>query len=340
MTTSSSTHPVASLPVKNPKFSVVIPAYNASAYIADCVNSVLTQTDQDFEVIVVDDGSTDQTAKIVSTFTDQRVNLVQRANGGLAAARNTGIAVAKGELVAFLDADDRWCREKLATHRQALDNNPQASVSYDWAAFIDVHGNRTGLCMSQTRKKMTHEALMVKNYLGNGSTSVVRRSVLEKFGGFDEKLHRLVDRELWVRLTFYGHQLQLVPQVLTEYRQHPNSFTADTNRMLKGLEEFLVRVSIYAPQSVKKFAPLTRACTNRWMARAAFVEGNYPKARFHASQSLQSSISVLWRDPRAAITFAAIAVETITPKPIFEKLLQLGNQLTTYWFRSRSRSLS
>jgi glycosyltransferase involved in cell wall biosynthesis len=321
---------------ETPKFSVVIPAYNAGLYIAECVNSVLAQTDPDFEVIVVDDGSTDDTAQIVSSFTDPRLRLVQRANGGLAVARNTGIAASRGELVAFLDADDRWCPEKLAAHRQALDRDWEASVSYDWAAFIDQQGDRTGLCMARTHRTLTHEDFLLKNYLGNGSTAVVRRSVLEQAGYFDEHLRRLVDHELWVRLTHQGHRLHLVPQVLTEYRTHPASFTADTDRMLQGVEVFLQRVARYAPDSVRRLAPLTIACTHRWMARAAFVAGNYQRARQHARKSLQASLQVLWRDPRAPITFAAIAVQAITPTPLFRWLLQVGQTLAVRWFGSRS----
>lgn len=322
--------------VKAPTFSVVIPAYNASAYIADCINSVLAQSETDLEVIVVDDGSTDGTAQMISTFTDPRVHLIRRPNGGLAAARNTGIVAAKGEFVAFLDADDRWCSEKLAAHRQALEEDPTASVSYDWSVFIDIKGDRTGLCMAQTQKLLTHEALLLKNYLGNGSTSVVRRSVLEENNGFDESLRRLVDHELWVRLAFSGHKFKLVPRQLTEYRIHPASFTADTERMLKGVEAFLVKVATYAPESVQKLRPLVIACTHRWMARAAFVEGNYAKARMHSLQALRHSPQVLWRDERAAITFSAIALSAIVPSPLFKWLKQLGYRLVTTWFDART----
>lgn len=324
-------------PAHTPKFSVVIPAYNVSAYIADCVNSVLAQTETDFEVIVVDDGSTDDTAQIVSSFVDPRVHLVRRSNGGLATARNTGIRAAIGEFVAFLDADDRWCPEKLAAHRQALEQDPNASVSYDWSVFINKQGERTGLSMAQTQKVITHEALLLKNYLGNGSTAVVRRSVLEQTGGFDESLRRFVDHELWVRLAFHGHHFRLVPHQLTEYRIHPASFTADTQRMLKGLEAFLAKIATYAPDSIKRLAPLAIACTHRWMARAAFVEGNYPKAYQHALQALRTSPQVLWRDQRAPITFAAIFLQAIAPKPIFNGMLQLGHRFATGWFQDRSK---
>lgn len=328
------------LPTKVPHFSVVIPAYNASPYIQDCVTSVLAQTDPDFEVIVVDDGSTDNTAEQVKAMTDPRVRLLQRPNGGLATARNTGIGAARGNMVAFLDADDRWCPGKLAAHRQTLEAYPEATVSYDWVAFIDQQGQRTGLYMAQSRLQLTPEALLLKNYLGNGSTAVVRRQVLEQVGGFDQDLKRLVDHELWVRLTHTGHQLQVVPAVLTEYRTHARSFTADTQRMLQGVEDFLTKVATYAPDPVQRLAPLVRAFTHRWMARAAFVAGDYDNARAHAWQSLQASPQVLWRDPRGPITFAAIALQTITPAPLFQGLLKVGMNFTTSWFKARDRSSS
>ncbi len=322
-----------------PKFSVVIPAYNAGAYIADCLNSVLAQSDRDFEVIVVNDGSTDNTAAIVLEFVDPRVRLVRRPNGGLAAARNTGIQAARGELAAFLDADDRWCPEKLAAHRQALDLDPEASVSYDWAAFIDQQGDRTGLCMAQSRITLTSEALLLKNYLGNGSTAVVRRDLLVQAGGFDQSLSRCVDQELWVRLSHSGHHFRLVPAVLTEYRSHPASFTADSSRMLKGVADFLAKVATYAPESVDQLSSLVLAFTHRWMARAAFVEGHYPQAQAHALSALKASPQVLWRDPRGPITFAAIALQTVTPKPVFNWLRRTGLHLTYAWFKAQSASI-
>lgn len=325
--------------IAKPKFSVVIPAYNASAYIIDCLNSVLAQCEPDFEVIVVNDGSTDNTAEMVSTFTDSRVHLVHRPNGGLAAARNTGIAASRGEFIAFLDADDRWCPQKLAAHRQVLEADPTASVSYDWSVFIDMNGKRTGLCMAQTQKLLTHEALLLKNYLGNGSTSVVRRLVLEQNNGFDESLARLVDHELWVRLAFKGHHFRLVPHQLTEYRIHSASFTADTARMLKGVEAFLAKVATYAPDSVRQLTPLVMACTHRWMARAAFVEGNYYQAQKHSWQSLRHSPQVLWRDERAAITFAAIFLSAIVPKPLFSWMQRLGLRMATIWFQNSASKI-
>jgi hypothetical protein len=192
--------------------------------------------------------------------------------------------------------------------------------------------------MAQTKRPLTHAALLLKNWLGNGSTSVVKRSVLQEVGGFDEHLPRMVDQELWVRLSLQGHRFQQVPGVLTEYRSHPNSFTADTRRMLQGLEIFLQRVSLYAPESVRQLRPLILACTHRWMARAAFMAGNYGEARHHAVLALQSTPSVLWRDPRAPITLVAILMQTILPTPVFRVIRQWGLEGAARWFARRRSS--
>lgn len=309
---------------KTLKFSVVIPAYNAEKYLLDAINSVLRQTYTEFELIVVDDGSTDSTAEILSNINDDRVLLIQRPNGGLAAARNSGIKAAKGEFVAFLDADDRWLPNKLSAHNLVLENNPEISVTFDWSTFIDEDGNATGLGLSQTKKEITHDALMVKNLLGNGSTSVVRRTVLQEFNGFDEELFRLVDRELWVRLTYNKHKFLLVPQVLTEYRQHSDSLTSDIDRILAGLDEFFSRIALYAPESVEKYQDLARACMHRWIARAEFLRRDYPSARKHMKMSLRSNISVLWKDPRALITFLAISLQYLLPTQLYEQLFKVG----------------
>ncbi len=326
------------LPKPNPFFSVIVPAYNACDYIEDCLESVLDQTDPDFELIVVDDGSTDSTAEKVLRYSyDSRLRLVQRLNGGLAAARNTGIRLAGGEWVAFLDADDRWCPEKLMAHHSAIFQQEMTgswiSVLYDCAVFIDAQNHRTGLHMSQTDQPLTPDKLLLKNYLGNGSTSVVRRSVLEQFGGFDEHLKRMVDHELWIRLSHAGHQFQRVQGVLTEYRIHENSLTADTERMLQGLKVFLSRVASYAPERVERLESLVMACTHRWMARAAFMQGHYLEARQHMVSSLHYSPTVLWEDPRALLTFLAISLQVVTPAPLFKAAESVGLWSVSQWFK-------
>ncbi len=318
---------------QRPRFSVVVPAYNAEPYLQDCMQSVLNQTDPDFELIIVDDGSTDGTAERVRSLSwDARVKLVQRCNGGLAAARNTGIQAAQGEWVAFLDADDRWCPEKLATHRHYLATQPEIAVTYDRAVFMDQAGQRTGLRLAKTDRPLTAERLLLKNYLGNGSTPIVRRSVLQAAGVFNENLKRMVDHELWVRLSWRGYSFLRVPGVLTEYRLHPQSLSANSERMLQGLQVFLEEISLYAPDLVQRLRPLILACNHRWMARSAFAAGDYSRARHHALHSLQSAPSVIWRDPRAPITFLAILLQSITPSFLFTRLQSWGLQLAHHWF--------
>lgn len=116
----------------NPTFSVVIPAYNAGATLRSTVDSVLRQSDQDFEIVIVDDGSTDATVSVMHCLAsgDDRIRIVSKLNDGVSAARNFGASLARGELLAFLDADDEWAPNKLQLHRAVHDHDPLIDASF------------------------------------------------------------------------------------------------------------------------------------------------------------------------------------------------------------------
>ena len=120
-----------------PRLSVIVPAYNSAPYIEEAVRSVLAQTMPDLEVVVVDDGSPDESAAVVSAIDDQRVRLVRKANGGLASARNAGISAARGEVLGFLDGDDRWRPDKAQSHLEVLDTECGVGLTFSHSAYID-----------------------------------------------------------------------------------------------------------------------------------------------------------------------------------------------------------
>ncbi|MBT8087911.1 MAG: glycosyltransferase family 2 protein, partial [Gammaproteobacteria bacterium] len=195
-----------------PKISVVIPAYNVAAFIEDAINSVLGQTHRDFEVIVVDDGSPDDTASIVKRFDDPRIRLVSQPNRGLAGARNTGIRCADGEYVAFLDADDLWRPTKLEEHVRHLDENPELGVSYSTSQFIDEAGAPLNLFQKPKLSGIDAADLLLRNPVGNGSAPVIRKAALKdiesrdaRYGNpepvyFDPDFKQSEDIECWVRI--------------------------------------------------------------------------------------------------------------------------------------------
>lgn len=181
--------------------SVVIPTYNRGYCVAACIDSVLAQTLDDFEIIVVDDASGDDTAARVAAIGDPRITyLALASNQGGAVARNTGIRRARGEFVAFLDSDDLWLPDKLAKQVDGLRaRGPECGLSYTWLACVDddgvetlrIHPDIDGFCFEQ---------MLVSNFIGSFSNLVVRRDLLVAAGGLDEDFRSCQDWDLFIRL--------------------------------------------------------------------------------------------------------------------------------------------
>src|SRR5688572_15366487 len=173
---------------ESPLVSVVIPAYNAARFLPRAVESVLNQSYRPLEVTVIDDGSTDDTARVLEPYRGA-IHYLRQPNGGPARARNQGIAQTRGELVAFLDADDLWLPNKLSIQVRSLQDNPRAGVVHSDTFYLD---NTTGV---QSRRgnpptDFTGDCypLMFQRNRITLSTVVVRRECLEQVGGFDERI--------------------------------------------------------------------------------------------------------------------------------------------------------
>lgn len=206
-----------------PRVSVIIPAYNAAKHIGQAVDSVLAQTYTDYEVIVVDDGSTDNTRDVLKPYED-RIRYIWQENQERSAARNQGIGLAQGEYVAFLDADDLWLPQNLERHVAALDAHAGAVLAYSPAQTIDGEGHpteydgatRTGEVGGRVELHYLGQELILGCRLLTCAT-VVRRRAIERTGPFDTQLTLGEDWEMWLRLARLG-PFAYVPQVLSQYR--------------------------------------------------------------------------------------------------------------------------
>ena len=215
------------------KVSVVITCYNYGLYLTGAIDSVLHQTCNNFEILIIDDGSTDNSAKIAQKYTtDPRVHYFRQDNGGQAKAKNAGIRYSAGELIAFLDADDRWAPNKLQK-QVALFQDPLVGVVFSRAKYIDKDGeeipyNSTGRWFTPKRGKVT-EALFIDNFVPF-SSSIVRKECLDRFGTFDETLKMGIDWDLWLRIST-GYHFDFVDEPLLEYR------LGHSGQMSKNMEE-------------------------------------------------------------------------------------------------------
>jgi glycosyltransferase involved in cell wall biosynthesis len=206
-----------------PEVSVIIPTYNSALFLPAAVESLLAQSFRDFEVLVIDDGSTDDTAAVMGRY-GPPVRYLRQSNAGVAAARNRGIAESRGRYVAFLDADDTWFAHKLERQLAALREQPACRVCY--SAFLVVDSDLVPLYVNRGGGKETvlEDFLTRGNVVGSICTVVCDRSLLAVTGGFDPSLSQCADWDLWVRLAAYT-RFAFVAEPLVTYRQHASSMS-------------------------------------------------------------------------------------------------------------------
>ncbi|OGV63250.1 MAG: hypothetical protein A3K19_12980 [Lentisphaerae bacterium RIFOXYB12_FULL_65_16] len=212
--------------------SVVIPCYNAAAFIGEAVGSALMQTMRDLEVIVVDDGSTDDTADIVRGIDDARVQYIFQENASQAMARNAGIGVARGEFVAFLDADDRWYPEKLAK-QMPLFTTPDVGLVCCQFDIADPEGTVVTRGRQRLHRGRVLAQLLLDNFVCCSSV-VVRSSLLHGEHRFRAGRKGVEDWDLWLRLAMRS-QFDFVEEALLGYRAHPGSVSRNLDLIVEGV---------------------------------------------------------------------------------------------------------
>lgn len=222
-----------------PRVSIIIPSYNSLKYLPETLQSVLEQDFSDFEVIVVNDGSTDGTeAWFNANIEDPRLKLITQPNQGPSAARNTGIAVAQGEYIAFLDSDDLWHPSKLSKQIEVLDSNPECALVYSWLANIDPQGNPTGKVRSYFNQGMVWPELVMHNFIGCGSNAMVRSRCFLELGLFDPATTGIEDWDMWLRIAD-RYPFRVIQEALVYYRQHPASLSNNWTVLEKSFQKVL-----------------------------------------------------------------------------------------------------
>ena len=213
------------------RVSVIIPAYNSSHFLRQCIESVLAQSCPASEILVVDDGSTDNTREVVESYPPP-VRYHWRPNGGIARARNTGVRQTTSPWVAFLDADDWWETRKIQLQKDALDRVPGAALCYTSKVFVCSDGLRfMDPAVSPDR---LWPMLRYMNPIAPSSV-MMRRDVFDEVGGFDAELKACEDWEFWFRLG-PNRRMVAVHEPVTCYRVTPTSRSTDVDRILKGVK--------------------------------------------------------------------------------------------------------
>jgi glycosyltransferase involved in cell wall biosynthesis len=219
--------------------TVIIPTFNRAAIVVRAIRSVLGQTCQDWELIVVDDASTDGTEQAVRSFSDNRIKYIRHdRNRRVSVARNTGIRCAQGEYVAFLDSDDEWLPEKLQKELEVFRNSdPQVGLVYTGKTILDERGRVLKVRMA-TKSGWVYDALLDSDFIGSPSRVTVKKQVLDRVAGFDETFLNAEDYDLWLRVARVS-KIACVPCCLVKRYLISGWKTASLRNICEGGERIL-----------------------------------------------------------------------------------------------------
>lgn len=279
---------------KLPNVSIIIPAFNQAKYIKEAVQSVLSQTYPDFEVVIVNDGSTDNTGEILSTITDERFKVIWQPNAGLSAARNTGIRASSAPLISLLDSDDLFLPDKLEVLVSYLDTHPDIGMVAGGVQYIDQNSRAFQQVTVPGQKLGFPELLMGNPFVP--CAVLFRRTWIDQVGMFDENLRACEDWDLWQRMAYAGCQFTWVEYLVAAYRFHLDQMTRESGRMRKAINTVLNKFFSQPdlPEKLKGYKNI--AFARGFIHSAAFAynagEAELGKADLREAINLDNSLSL------------------------------------------------
>lgn len=290
-----------------PFFSVIIPCYNAEKTIAATLQSARNQTYTDWEAIVVNDGSTDDSAEIVRRIAsaDVRVKLVNRPNSGVSVTRNAGAAIASGRYLAFLDSDDLWHRSYLAKMADHLTENPDIGISFAIARIVDSSDEPTGASSSRKSKGLDTFDFLSGNPTTTCSNLIVKRDDFNKLGGFQETLCHAEDQLFLIRAHLADIRVEGVPEALVDYRINEKGLSSDLESMRKGWEIMAAQAERERPAVIGPLIPRARALNLAYLARRAMRVRSRCSPWHYMRNALRSDWTILISKPWPNIPLTA-----------------------------------
>jgi hypothetical protein len=293
-----------------PRVSIITPVWNRAALIQQTVASALAQTFKSFELIVADDGSTDDSAGRAAVSGDPRVSVLRLEHSGSpAVTRNSALRHARGRYVAFLDSDDQWLPDKLGEQVRMLDARRDAGMVYGLASYFDGERERGALGPKAARvPESLFELLLLQGNFIQPSTVLIRREICELLGGFDEadRFRAVEDYDLWLRVT-KRYPALFIPRVITRYRRHDGNLSRDRVAMVAKVRE-VIEVTCQRSRVPEQLRDRALAHWYLEELKAVLVEGD--------AQSLETA--------RAAVTKALEIDPSLRPARWAERLIKLG----------------
>ncbi len=278
-----------------PKVSIVIPSYNAMQFLPRTVDSVIKQTFQDFEIVIINDGSTDNIKEWAKTVEDKRLRLISQPNQGQSAARNEGIEQSSGQYIAFLDSDDLWAPSKLEKQVQVLDCNSDVGLVYSWVSLIDENDDPLDKIWTISEEGDVWHKLIEGNIIACGSVPMIRRACVEVVGLFEKFPFACEDWDYWLRIASH-YPFKVLEEVLVYYRHSPSSlsrYQGDAlQKRLQAMEEsyemIIERAFKDVPESSNHLKSRSHALANLSIAWRALKLSNtkHKYANFYLKKAI------------------------------------------------------
>lgn len=286
--------------MSNPLVSVVMSVYNTEKYLKESIESILNQTFKEFEFIIVNDGSNDNSLEIIKSYNDTRIVILNQSNTGLAKALNNGIRLAKGKYIARMDADDISHPDRITKQVVFLNENPEYAVIGSNSTFIDMQSNRLYDSNYVLNDEEIRNRLPLSPFFH--SSTMFQKIIFEEIGGYNEKIrHHFEDRILWNQMAKYG-KLYNLPESLICYRLVPESISNKNSEKFKIFDEICNRViemgnitemDIYVITKLSESQTYSEKLANYHLRIGKiYLEHNVDrrKAVYHLSKSLGSNL--------------------------------------------------
>jgi glycosyltransferase involved in cell wall biosynthesis len=274
-----------------PLVSVIIPTYNYAHFLREAIDSVIEQTFKDYEIIVVDDGSTDDTKEVIKQYSCN-IHYIYKKNSGPNSSRNAGIKASCGKYIAFLDADDKWLSNKLALQIALIERNENIGLVYGTSIFFD---NVSGAFIKKfpsvdvcCRGNILKELYL--NQIISSPTPLIRRAVFEKIGIFDESRHYSDDWEMWLRIAS-EYEFDFTPEPLALYRVHNSISSFQTSNCSVRVSEFCNLFSSFAEKfpELKPLEKIRISTFKESMAWVLYQRGEIQQARVYLLQAVKET---------------------------------------------------
>lgn len=324
-----------------PLVSVILPAYNAEAFIGQTLAAVLAQTYRNIEVLVVDDGSGDRTAEIVESIAqkDHRVILLRQSNTGVAAARNLAIQNSRGEYIAPIDADDIWYPQKLEKQVQCMSQaEPSVGLVYAWTAHIDEKNLPTGVYDAYNLEGWVYTALVYSNFVGNASVPLISRTCLKQVGSYNCELKEhnaqgCEDWDLYLRIA-ECYQFRVVPELLIGYRQIISSMSCNHTSMEKSYHLVMTDVQQRHPEIPTTIYRWSSSFFYTYLLGKSLKSGNYWSTLVCLYKALKLDFAVFSNPGLYKVFFVSLL--KLAAKPVLSLIWK--DHRSWLQFRQRFRS--